>query len=83
MGLGLRLGLRLRDRENILAVNEIIDLPIIGLTKSHYDNGDVYITPTYNDAFDIISGGANYIAMDATGRSGYDEIIISTNNLVW
>ena len=71
---GGAVGLRLRDRKNVVAVSKACNLPITGLTKSEYENGNVHITPTSEEASTIISAGANYVAMDATGRNGYKEI---------
>tara|TARA_Y100001973_G_scaffold104998_1_gene176576 strand:+ start:1317 stop:1967 length:651 start_codon:yes stop_codon:yes gene_type:complete len=75
---GGAVGLRLREVDNIEAVSLNSKLPIIGLTKSKYENGDVWITPSWNSAKDVFNVGANYVAMDATGRGGYYDIELAS-----
>jgi N-acylglucosamine-6-phosphate 2-epimerase len=67
-------GLRIRGVKNVSMVKDKVNLPIIGLTKSLYKNDDVYITPTAEDGIKLFDNGADYIAMDATGRNGYKEL---------
>ena len=76
---GGAVGLRLRDTKNILEVSKVSQLPIIGLTKSNYDNGDVWITPHWSQAKELMLVGADYIAMDATGRNGYLNVEMASN----
>jgi len=71
---GGAVGLRIRDVDNVQKVSHDIDLPIIGLTKSYYENGDVWITPDSNSAKQLFECGIEYVAMDATGRAGYEHI---------
>ena len=79
---GGAVGLRLRDIENVIGVDQVCKLPIIGLTKSQYKNGDVWITPSWNNAKDLVNAGVTYVAMDATGRGGYYDIeLASTGGL--
>ena len=75
---GGAVGLRIREKENVLGVSQICKLPIIGLTKSEFDNGDVFITPSWNNARDLINVGASHIAMDATGRGSYYDIELAS-----
>ena len=65
---GGAVGVRVRDPENVNAVSEVIDLPIIGLTKGKYESGTVLITPTLDDVLRLADAGANLIAVDATAR---------------
>ena len=67
-------GLRLRDAHNVGIVKKSLDVPVIGLTKSSFSDGSVYITPTYEDAIGLIYSGADFIAMDATNRCDYKEL---------
>jgi N-acylglucosamine-6-phosphate 2-epimerase len=71
---GGAVALRVRGSEDISSIKKDISTPVIGLTKSEYPNGDVYITPTYDDGSRLFDSGADYIAMDATGRNGYNAI---------
>lgn len=71
---GGAIALRIRGCNNILSVKNVTSMPIIGLTKSTYPNMDVYITPTYDDGAKLFHCGADYIAVDATGRRGYNTI---------
>ena len=66
--LGGAIGVRVRDHENVKAVLQVIELPIIGLTKGTFDSGRVLITPTLDDAERLIDAGADIIAIDATKR---------------
>ncbi len=66
--LGGAVGVRVRDPENVKAVAQIIQLPIIGLTKGTFDSGRVLITPTIDDVLRLVDAGANIIAVDATVR---------------
>lgn len=66
-------GLRLRGHESVYdAKQKKINVPIIGLTKGTYEDGTVWITPSFGDAMLLWDAGADYIAVDATGRPGYD-----------
>ena len=75
---GGAVGLRLRSTENVFGVSQVCKLPIIGLVKSNYKNGDVWITPSWNQAKDLVNVGATYVAMDATGRCGYYDIELAS-----
>lgn len=61
-------GIRANGAEDIKAIREVVDLPIIGILKKDYPNCDVYITPTFADAKIVAEAGANIIAIDATPR---------------
>ncbi len=47
---------------------KIPHIPIIGLWKQPELGSEVYITPRYRDAVQIIEAGADIIALDATSR---------------
>jgi len=73
--LGGASGLRLRGEENIKYIRDKINLPFIGLTKSVFNKTNyVNITPTFEDGVKLKNAGADYIALDATGRNGYTHI---------
>lgn len=61
-------GIRANGYDDIKAIREGVDLPIIGILKKDYPNCDVYITPTFEDAKLVASAGADIIAIDATPR---------------
>ncbi len=66
--LGGAVGVRVRDPENVRAVADVTDLPIIGLTKGLFDSGGVLVTPTIDDVLRLVDSGADIIAFDATIR---------------
>ena len=61
-------GIRATGVDNILAIKERVALPIIGINKCFSDEYDVYITPTYESAREILECGIEIIALDATSR---------------
>lgn len=61
-------GLRINGVQNILDVRKLTDLPIIGLKKVFSKDSDVFMTPTINDAIEVIESGADIIAVDGTDR---------------
>ena len=61
-------GIRATGPENIARIREKVDLPVIGINKQFSDDYDVYITPTYQSAVDILEVGIEIIAIDATPR---------------
>lgn len=58
--------IRANGPDDIRAIREAVDLPIIGLYKDG-DSG-VYITPTFRHARAVAEAGADVIALDATPR---------------
>lgn len=66
--LGGAKAVRIRDVENVRAVRQFVQLPIIGLTKSRYPDGSVLITPTAEEALALQENGASIIAVDGTLR---------------
>ena len=67
-------GVRARGCQSVSDIKSHIDVPVIGLSKGFYDDGSVWITPSFEDAMDLWDSGSDYIAIDATGRSGYNHI---------
>lgn len=61
-------GLRLSGPENIAAVKQMTDAPVIGIWKQQYAGSEVYITPTLKEALALLEAGADIIALDATKR---------------
>lgn len=61
-------GIRSNGSEDVRAIKEVVKLPVIGLIKKHYDDSEVYITPTVREVEALIEAGADIIATDATDR---------------
>ena len=61
-------GIRANTPEDIRAIKEAVDLPIIGLTKRVFAGCPVFITPTMEEVDGLAGCGADIIAMDATLR---------------
>lgn len=62
-------GIRATGADNIERIKACVDLPIIGINKKWYDDCEVYITPTYESAKEILDVGVEVIALDATDRT--------------
>lgn len=62
-------GIRATGPDNIAKIKERVDLPIIGINKKWIDGCEVYITPSYESAKEILDVGVEIIALDATDRS--------------
>lgn len=65
--LGGAVGIRAEGAADIAAIAEAVSLPVLGIRKN-FDAGDVYITPTLDDAVLIRDAGADIVALDATDR---------------
>lgn len=61
-------GIRATGADNISKIKESVSLPIIGINKRWIEGCEVYITPTYESAREILEVGVDIIALDATGR---------------
>lgn len=61
-------GIRATGADNIAKIKEKVALPVIGINKQWMEGYDVYITPTYASAKEILDAGVEIIALDATGR---------------
>jgi predicted NBD/HSP70 family sugar kinase/putative N-acetylmannosamine-6-phosphate epimerase len=61
-------GIRANGPPNVSAIRRITDAPIIGIQKIVIDDGKVLITPSLETARDLVSAGADIIAIDATAR---------------
>lgn len=66
--LGGAVGIRANTVIDIAAIKKTVDLPIIGIIKSVYDDSDVYITPTMKEVDELVNAGCEIIATDATKR---------------
>ncbi len=66
--LGGARGLRIESARDIVAVQRVSPLPIIGLRKVESSDSPVIITPTVASAREILATGVDFVAVDATGR---------------
>lgn len=66
--LGGAAGVRVEGLESIKATKNRLKIPVIGLLKSKYPNGDVLITPDIEAVQKIIESGADVVAIDVTSR---------------
>jgi N-acylglucosamine-6-phosphate 2-epimerase len=62
-------GIRAQGAEDIRAIRKVCRLPVIGLRKRPTQGHDVIITPTLDDALEVVDAGADVVALDATARS--------------
>ncbi|HDA0120458.1 N-acetylmannosamine-6-phosphate 2-epimerase [Staphylococcus aureus] len=63
---GGAVGIRANTKEDILAIKEMVDLPVIGIVKRDYDHSDVFITATSKEVDELIESQCEVIALDAT-----------------
>lgn len=70
-------GIRANSVEDIKAIKQAVDLPIIGIIKQVYENSAVFITPTALEIDLLYKAGVDIIALDATNRIRPDGKTIS------
>lgn len=63
---GGAVGIRANYAQDIKAIKEVVDLPIIGLIKEQYGNSQAYITPTMKEVRKVVGAGADIVAIDGT-----------------
>ncbi len=69
--------IRAQGIDNIKAIREQVDIPIIGIVEGRFENDWVCITPDFSDIDRIIGSGADFVALDVTSRkrpNGMDGI---------
>ncbi|MEB7407836.1 N-acetylmannosamine-6-phosphate 2-epimerase [Mammaliicoccus sciuri] len=59
-------GIRANTKEDIIAIKEEVDLPVIGIVKRDYEGSKVFITATSKEVDELIESGCEVIALDAT-----------------
>jgi N-acylglucosamine-6-phosphate 2-epimerase len=62
-------GIRANGIADIRAIQDTVDLPIIGIIKKNYGAEPVYITPTIAEVDELTKAGVDVIALDATGSN--------------
>ncbi len=65
---GGAVGIRANTPEDIAAIRQTVNLPVIGLYKAEYPDSEVYITPTMREIDALMEVHPDVIAMDATDR---------------
>lgn len=65
---GNAVGIRANSVQDIQAIKNEVDLPVIGIIKREYAESEVYITPTKAEVNELLSTGVDMIAIDATNR---------------
>ena len=60
-------GIRANTKEDIRAIQSVVDLPVIGIVKRDYEDSKVYITPTMKEEEELMEVQPEIIALDATG----------------
>ncbi len=66
---GGAIGIRANTAEDICEIRRTVSVPVIGIVKRDYKDSDIYITPTMREIDEIMSVGAEIIALDATKRA--------------
>ncbi|MCM3758335.1 N-acetylmannosamine-6-phosphate 2-epimerase [Sporosarcina aquimarina] len=66
--LGGAVGIRANSVEDIQAIKQEVDLPIIGIIKKDYPDEEVFITPTFAEISALAEEGVSIIALDGTKR---------------
>ena len=61
-------GIRAQSVEDINAIMEVCDLPMIGIIKRNYPDSDVYITASVKEIEELLTTKCQIIALDATDR---------------
>lgn len=61
-------GIRTEGLEKIKAIRRTVDLPVIGLLKSRFEDGSVKITGSIQEVAGLVAAGCDIIAIDGTFR---------------
>ncbi len=61
-------GIRTEGKEKTAEIIRRINLPVVGLMKSEFEDGYVRITGSYNDFEALLNVNCNFIAVDGTFR---------------
>ena len=66
------IGIRANSIVDIQAIQDTVNLPIIGIIKQVYDNSEVFITPTLKEIRAVCATNVEVVAIDATLRERPD-----------
>ncbi len=77
--MGGAVAIRAEGVENIRAIRQNLQLPVIGIVKTLFEDGSVRITGSEKEVKDLIEAGCDLIAIDGTfrlreGKSGQEFI---------
>jgi len=61
-------GIRAEGPDNVREIRAAVRAPIIGIRKLMQSDGRVLITPSFEDAAELMAAGADMIALDVTKR---------------
>lgn len=61
-------GIRAQGKDNVSLIKSQVDVPVIGLMKSKFDDGYVRITGSYSEVETLLATGCDIIAIDGTFR---------------
>lgn len=65
---GGAVAIRAQSKEDILEIQKVCDLPVIGIVKREYADSPIYITPTKKEIEELLETKCEMIALDATNR---------------
>lgn len=75
-------GIRANSIIDIKRIKAEVDLPMIGIIKSNYENSSVYISPSLVEIKALLDSPCEIIAMDATKRKRPKEDLASIVNYI-
>ncbi len=61
-------GIRANGPDDVRAIRQAVDAPIIGIQKRIAGDGKILITPSFEDAEALVQAGASIVALDCTRR---------------
>ncbi len=73
-------GIRANGYDDIKAIKEETNLPVVGINKKYLADGSIFITPDLKSAEEIVKAGADIVAIDCTIRNfkfvkpGYENL---------
>lgn len=70
-------GIRANSIIDIQAIQDEVQLPMIGIIKQKYEHSEVFITPTLKEIRAVCATGVEVVAIDATLRQRPDEMELS------